>query len=118
MTHRPESTPTDETLARLLQVERALELRVQEAEKAAEAQIAAAREAARRADSDRGADVEAAARSEEEADLEHQAEQLRRIAADGNARVGRLSAVPESVVDRLARRAVALLLQREGAGRP
>ncbi len=118
MTHRPEATPTDETLARLLQVERQLEVRVQEAEKLAAAQIEAAREAARRTARDRGADVEAAARSEERADLERQAEDLRRIAADGLACVSRLSAVTESVVDRLARRAVASVLARQGAGRP
>jgi len=118
MTHRPEATPTDDGLEGLLQVERRLDALVQEAERRARARVDAAREAARRDEKERGDGVEAMARAEEAAELERHAEQLRQIAADGVARVGRLSAVAGSVVEQLALRAVAAVLARKEAGRP
>ena len=118
MTHRPEGTLTDERLARLVQVEDRLEAKVRQAERVAEAQVESAREAARSLERERLVQVDAAARAEEDADLERHAEQLAQIAMEGAARVARWSNMSEAMVDGLARRAVAILLAREGARSP
>jgi uncharacterized membrane protein YqiK len=118
MIHPPQAKPTDERLARLLQVERDLEARAKAAEVAARAEIAAAQERARRIELDGHADLEAQARAEETADLQAHAEQLRRIAEEGAARVAHLSAIPAEVVERLAVRAVSALAAREEGRRP
>jgi len=115
MTHPSEGTRVDERLERLLQVERDLEARVRSADEAALAEVAAAREAAQRAERERGGSLEAAERADEEADLEQHAVKLRQITEESAARVARLAGTSESVVDELARRAVATVLGRGGA---
>lgn len=114
MAHPPEATRIDERLARLLEVERSLEARVRAAEAAATARVAEAREAARHAE--RG-DLETAARTEEKEDLDCHAAEQSQIAQESAARIARLSAVTDAVVDWLARRTVAAVLAR-GARRP
>ena len=109
MPHRAEATPIDETLARLLDVERRLEARVRAAEELARARVAAARAAGEDLPG-RDAELDAARAEEEEERARHGAA-LEGIAAETAERVAHLSAVPESVVERLARGVVASVLQ-------
>jgi hypothetical protein len=118
MDHPSAGERIDEKLARLLEVERGLEARVRETEVAAAARVAEAREAARGVERDRETDVEATARAEADVDIERGATERRRIAEEGAARVALLSTVPESVLDRLARRAVAAVLANGEAVHP
>jgi len=117
MTPASDDAPIDARLERLLEVERELEARVRQAEDTASAQVEAARAVAQRAERERGGNLEAAAQSEEAADLERHAVQLRGIAEESAALQRRLSTISESLVDGLARRAVARVLAREGVGR-
>jgi hypothetical protein len=118
MADRPEPPHTDDRLARLLDVERRLETRVRQAEASAVARVAAAREAAQRAGQARGADFEANALAEEQDDLQRHAAALRDIATESAARIAHLSAITGADLERLALRAVAVVLSGEEATSP
>jgi hypothetical protein len=116
MVDRPEGPHTDERLSRLLDVEHRIEARIRQAEAVAQARVAAAREASRRAGHERSADFDAAARAEAAADLERHAAALRAIQQESAASTERLASVTGDALERLARRAVAIVLDpQEGA---
>jgi hypothetical protein len=118
MADQVEAPPADESLARLLEVERGLEARVRDAEAAARSRVDAARESARRAAQERGAGFAAVARAEEKADLERHAAALRDIDAQRNARLALLAGICGETLETLAQRAVAIVLGSAGARSP
>jgi len=110
MSRPPPPSATDARLENLLDVERRLEARVRDAEKAATERVAAAREEARRdGDDTRAALADAAARDERD-DLAAHATAIEQMDREADAYVARLAATPETVVERLARVAYARLI--------
>lgn len=106
----PPDTRIDERLARLLEVERRVEARVRVAEEGARARVEAAREASSRAEAAGREALEAACALEEREDRARHAETMRRLAAEGEASLAGLSTPTRERVERLARRALALVV--------
>jgi len=118
MAHGAESTHTDERLTRLVEIERRLEARVQQAEVSALARVEAARDEVRATAGCGLTDVEATGRDEEAIELALHASTVERIAAEAASHAARLSAVPDAELERLALRAVSLVLDAGEAGDP
>lgn len=115
---RGEGPPLDERLARLLEVERRIEARLREAEEGARRRVDEARAASGRAAEQAQSEIDAAARDEEQADLERHAAELLRVETESAARVRALSALPEAVVEGLARDVVAAVVAGGGTAPP
>ncbi len=112
---REAQEPTiDVGLERLLDAERSVERRIEEARRAAAARVAAARDDATRVAGEAGERLEAAVREEEKIDRERHAEEARRISTETQARVGALARVSDEALDRLARKLVARVVDAGG----
>ena len=107
---RPQAIDPD--WARLLEAERKLEEEIAAAESDARARVAEARAAAASAAPEPAATARLAA-AEEEADLRHQQSELARIAEEGDAVARAFAQAPESLVEELARIALAAVMTGE-----
>ncbi len=101
--------PKDADWARLLDAEAKLEAEIAAAEEGARSRVAAARAAAAAAVADPQCLATMSA-ARERAAVERQRSELARIAADASAAAGALQAVPESMIDGLARRVFDVIL--------
>ena len=107
---RPQTIEPD--WARLLEAERKLEEEIAAAESDARARVAQARATAASAVPESAATARLAA-AEEEADLEQQQSELARIAEEGDAAARAFAQAPESLVEELARIALAAAMTGE-----
>jgi hypothetical protein len=110
MPHRSEATRIDARLARLLDVEQRLEARVRACEQGANARVAAARASAERAEAEARAEIEIAAANEaREEETKHEAA-IHGLQDESRARVALLEDLADDAIDRLAQRAMDVLL--------
>lgn len=106
-------TRIDERLARLLEVERRVEARVRAAEQEARARVATAQEAVRRAGDDGREALEAAWVLEDAQARACHAETMRRLETEGEASLVGLAAPSPERIERLARRALELVVRSD-----
>ncbi len=97
--------PEGDRLAQLLAIERRLEERIREAERAARARVEQARKALESAGRDE--EIERLAREQEREDLEQHASELRRIEQERAATIARLSELTDDTIEALARKVYA-----------
>jgi hypothetical protein len=111
------SPRVDASLARLFDFERGIEDRLRDAEREAARRIEEARASSKQSTSDMRAALDVALREAEKADLDRHSEALNRIEADRQSRAVALSALDEADIDRLARDALAIVLDADGGRR-
>ncbi|MCC7380292.1 MAG: hypothetical protein IT384_00570 [Deltaproteobacteria bacterium] len=107
MTRKTSEQPIDQRLERLLEIEHRLEETIRVAEAEAAARVASARADVDAARQREATALEVATLEQERADLETHAAALERIAADSAAAQKTLTAIPDAVIERLAREAIA-----------